>query len=145
MADVEDDKNKAKNPQKKNKRLKRKKMCQNHLSKSRKRSLFRGQKVDNNEKASNNKNAGDDKDASPPTSIVATSSGLFAPVTISIGLPAPIAAFLSLPTPVAAFFGLSTLSSINLSLVSTIDASVAVCFSLFSVSIRPSLLSFPTR
>lgn len=94
----------------------------------------RGQKADDNEEASD-KEAGGDKDAGLSALAIATSPGLFAPVAISLGLFAPVA-----DSP-----GLSTPIFITPSLTSTIEASVFVCFPLFSFPVWPSLFSFLAR
>lgn len=58
MADVKDNKDKVKNPWKKNKKLKKEKMCKKRLSKTKKKACLEAKKANNNEEV------GDDKDTS---------------------------------------------------------------------------------
>lgn len=133
VANAKDNEDKAEDLWEKIKRLKREKMRQKRLLKAKKKARLKAKEVDDNKKAGNNKNAGDDKDASP-----------FAPtVAASPGLPTPIAAFLGFLAPVPASFGRLTPISVNLSLANSTGVCVAVCPSLFSFLVWPSLFSFP--
>lgn len=145
VANTEDNKDEVEDPQKKNKRLKREKMYQKHLSKAKKKACLEAKEVDNDKNASNNKNESDDKETGFSAPAVVASSGHLTPVTTSLDTFAPVAVFLDLLAPDAASPGPLTPSSINLSPASATGTSVAVCSSLFPFPIWFSLFSFLAR
>ena len=133
VADVKDDKDKVEDPREKNRRLKREKMRQKHLSKANKKACLKIKKANNDEKAGDDKNVGDDKDTNLLAPVDAASPSLSAPVAAFFGFLIPVAITLSLLIPVATSPGPLTSSSVNSSPASAMGASIAIC---------PSLLSF---
>lgn len=122
MADVEDNKDKVKDPRVKNKRLKREKIRQKHLSEPKKKSRLEVEKANNNKEASGNKDIDNKKDIGP-LAPVATSFDLLAPVTTSPSL--------------------LTLGFATLRPAPATDTSIAVCSSYFSFPIWPSFFFIP--
>lgn len=133
LADAEDNKDKAEDSWKKNKRVKREKMCKKRLLKAEKKACLKAKDANNNKKAYDIKDASNDKNAYSPTPTVTNSPGFLASITI----------FLDPLAPVAASPGPSTPASVNFSPISTIGASVSVGLSPFSFSVRLFLFSFP--
>lgn len=140
MANDKNDKDKAKDFRKKNKRLKRERIYKKRLSKTEKKDCLKAKEADDN------KEAGDDKDTCPSVSAIVAFFGFLAHVvTASPGYSVIVAAFLSLSALIVAFVGSLTPISVISSLVSAIGASISFCFSFFSFLVRLFLFSSPAR
>ena len=114
-------------------------MRQKCLSKDKKKACLKAKK------ANDNKIVDNDKDTGPLSPAIVASPGPPAPVTTSFNLFAPVAASLDLLASVAASSDFLTSGSINLSLISAMGASIAVCPSLFSFPVRLFPFSFPAH
>ena len=139
MANVKDNKDKVEDPQEKNKRLKKEKMCKKHLSKAEKKACLKAKKADNNKKAGNNKDAGL---LAPAITI---SPDFFASVAASFGPPTSVTASFGLPTSVTTFSGPLTPAFVTPSPIIAISTSIFVHSLLFSFLVWPSLFFFPAR